>query len=359
MRGKTFEMSPLITIFVALMNNLSAFLIGIATAFFAIFALHILCWRSRRTRFQTVLGVIMAIWAVWSAKDLVFTFPDMYRDDVLWWILIVDGWSALTYTVFIFEVVMPGWTTWKRLALLALPFLLFTVAFAIWPRIEVVYAYAGFLWFYAWAIVIVGYIKMKRYLHYVRREYSNIDQIDVTWLKPVFLFAIVGQLAWLFTSLYASVVVDIVYYVSVIVLWLVVLQYSWNFRPITVVNTEGAASLSKSTSPIAQGSLERVVEEQQLYLRPDLTLQELAQSLGTNRTYVSNYISQVMGQTFYDYINQLRIERSSLPLINEHPEYTFEFVARQSGFISMSTFRRAFKKITGQTPSQYVAMREQ
>jgi YesN/AraC family two-component response regulator len=142
-------------------------------------------------------------------------------------------------------------------------------------------------------------------------------------------------------------------------LWLVVLQYSWNFRPITVVNTEGAASLSKSTSPIAQGSLERVVEEQQLYLRPDLTLQELAQSLGTNRTYVSNYISQVMGQTFYDYINQLRIERSTLPLINEHPEYTFEYVARQSGFISMSTFRRAFKKITGQTPSQYVAMREQ
>jgi AraC-like DNA-binding protein len=66
-----------------------------------------------------------------------------------------------------------------------------------------------------------------------------------------------------------------------------------------------------------------------------------------------------MGQTFYDYINQLRIERSTLPLINEHPEYTFEFVARQSGFISMSTFRRAFKKITGQTPSQYVAMREQ
>jgi AraC-like DNA-binding protein len=206
-------------------------------------------------------------------------------------------------------------------------------------------------------VVIVGYVKMKRYLNYVRREFSNIDQTDVSWLRPVFFFAIVGQLAWLFTSLFPSVLTDILYYAGIILLWLVVLHYSWNFRPIIVPSMENVP-LQKTMPPITQGSLEQLVEGQKLYLHPDLTLQELAQALGTNRTYVSNYISQVMGQSFYDYINQLRIERSALPLVNEHPEYTFEYVARQSGFASMSTFRRAFIKKTGLTPSQYVAMRE-
>ena len=356
--------------------NISAFLIGITTSFFTIFAIHILCWRKRRTRFQTVVGIIMAVWAVWCAKDLVTTFPHMYRSEVLRWILIIDGCSALTYTIFIFEVVMPGWTTWRRLALLTLPFALFVLVYALWPSRGVIYAYITFLWCYAWAVVFVGYIKMKRYLDYVRREYSNIDKIDVSWLRPVFLFAIVGQLAWLFTSLYASVATDIVYLFSIIVLWLVVLHYSWDFQPIVVENeTEQAESMGdmktmeeslanttgapseKPISPIAHGKLEQLVEEQKLYLRPNLTLQELAQALGSNRTYVSTYLSQVMGQTFYDYINQLRIERSAIPLITEHPEYKFEYIAHLSGFTSMSTFRRAFIKKTGQTPSQFAAVK--
>lgn len=358
--------------------NISAFLIGITTSFFTIFAIHILCWRKRRTRFQTVVGIIMAVWAVWCAKDLITTFPHMYSEEVLRWILIIDGWSAITYSIFMIEVVMPGWTTWRRLALLSLPFAFFTLLYAVWPRREVIYAYVAFLWCFAWAIIFVGYIKMKRYLSYVRREYSNIDKIDVSWLRPVFIFAVVGQLAWLFTSLYASIATDIVYYVSIIILWLLVLHYSWDFHPIVIkaesepseifegnvitketplTNTSDNTS-EKITSPIAQGKLEQLVEEQQLYLQPNLTLQELARVLGSNRTYVSNYLSQMIGLTFYDYINQLRIERSAIPLMNEHPEYTFEYVARQSGFASMSTFRRAFAKHTGKTPSQFAAERE-
>ncbi len=334
-------------------------MIGVATAFFSIFALHILCRGRQRTRFQTIMGIIMVVWTVWCAKDLLITFPGMYRKEVLEWIFIVDGWSALTYTVFIFEVVMPGWTSWRRLALLALPFAAFTVAFAILHTKPVLYAYGLFLWCYAWIVVFIGWTKMQRYLRYVRREYSNIDRIDVSWLRPVFLFAIVGQLAWLIISLYAEVASDIVYYISIIVLWLVALYYSWDFRPIDITKEESVNSQELPSqvqlSALREGRLEQVVEEHKLYLRPNLSLQELAEELNTNRTYVSNYLSQQVGQTFYDYINRLRIERAALPLIVKHPEYTFEYVAHESGFASISTFRRAFSKHTGKTPSQYVA----
>ena len=346
--------------------NLSAFLIGVSTAFFTIFALHILFWRKARTRFQTVLGCIMAVWAVWNAKDLVITFPGMYRPEVLHWILIIDGWSALTYLVFVAEAVRPGWVSVRRLLLLALPFAAFTVTYAVWPSEWVTLGYVVFLWCFAWTVVIVGYVQVRRHLKYVRANYSNIDQIDVSWLKPVFLFAIVSQLAWLFTSLAGTVAGDIVYYISVLGLWLMVLYYSWDFRPITMTQDDeqadeqtdeptDAPKTSLAPPHISEGQLEALVEGQQLYLNKDLTLTDLAQALHTNRTYVSNYLSQVRRQTFYDYINQLRIQRVSLPLMQEHPEYKLEYVASESGFASISTFRRAFVKFTGQTPSQFEA----
>ncbi len=352
---------------------ISAFLIGVATAFFAIFAVHILLFMPQRTRFQSVVGVIMAVWAVCCAKDLVICMPGMYVQPVLDWILIIDGWSAITYTIFVFEVVMPGWTTWRRLLMLSLPFLLFTVGYALWPAREVVYAYSVFLWCYAWTIVIVGLARMNRYLRYISREYSNIDKIDVSWLRPVFLFAVIGQLAWLFTSLYSNVTCDIFYYVSIIVLWLVVLHYSWNFQPIAIEKEESEDTemqvcdndletmmtddtpQNETKNPLPYGKLEKLMEEQKPYLKPCLTLKELAHELNTNRTYISNYLNQQINMTFYDYINNMRIERAAIPLMREHPEYKYEYVASESGFASISTFRRAFVKVTGMTPSQYVA----
>ena len=99
--------------------------------------------------------------------------------------------------------------------------------------------------------------------------------------------------------------------------------------------------------------MEQTVEEQRLYLDKDLTLSELATAVGTNRTYLSDYFSNVKHITFYDYINQLRITKKSIPMMQEHPEYTLEHIASESGFNSISTFRRAFNKLTGVSPSQY------
>lgn len=337
------------------MMNMTAFFIGVATTFFATFSIYILWWRRNRSRFQTILGTIMTIWCLWCLKDLVLTFPGMYTEQVLNWIMVVDGWSALTYMMLICEVVMPRRMTWRRLSLAAVPFLVFTVGYAVWPETWVIYAYAFFLWCFAWAIVIVGYVKMKRRLAYIYDNYSNIDRIDVSWLRPVFVFSVVGQLLWLGISLWASPVGDVVYYLSVVALWLMVLYYSWDFRPIMVSEDRLAPGGQKPLPPINEGELERLMDQQRLYLKRDLTLADLAQALDTNRTYVSKYLSQVLGLTFYDYINQLRIERVSIPMMREHPEFKLDFVARESGFASISTFRRAFIKLTGQMPSQFEA----
>ena len=334
--------------------NISAFFIGFSTAAFAICSFYILALYKERTRFQKVLGFIMAIWAVWNLKDIIITFPEMYTEKVLNWIMLIDGFSALTYTVFVFEVTMPGWTKLRNIILFSVPFALFALAYGISLSENVIHAYTIFLWCYAWAVVIIGYTKVRRYLNYIKNNYSNIENIDISWLKPVFLFAIISQLAWLFTSLYASIDIDILYYFSSLVLWAMVLHYSWNFQPIKIpVEKISAQTLTENPLSISKEDFINIVVSKELYINKNLTLTDLAHSSNTNRTYMGKYLSTVCEQPFYDFINQLRIEKKSIPLMREHPEYTLEYIAAESGFSSISTFRRAFYKFTGKNPSQY------
>jgi len=100
-------------------------------------------------------------------------------------------------------------------------------------------------------------------------------------------------------------------------------------------------------------NLRTIMEEEKIYLNPALQLEDIARRLNTNRTYLSEYFNNVLGHTFYDYINSMRIEKKSIPLMEEHPEYTLEYIARQSGFNSLATFRRAFTKYTGMQPRRY------
>ena len=93
------------------------------------------------------------------------------------------------------------------------------------------------------------------------------------------------------------------------------------------------------------------MSQEHIYLNPRLTLSDLALSVGTNRTYLSNYINQVLHQTYFDYINTLRIKFASQLLLTTN--YTLEVIAEKSGFNSLSTFRRCFLQTYGCSPSVY------
>ncbi len=102
--------------------------------------------------------------------------------------------------------------------------------------------------------------------------------------------------------------------------------------------------------------IDKVMQEKRYHQDNTLTLQKLAQHLGTNRQYLSNYINQEKHMTFYDYINDFRLEEAKSMLDGKDTEnqHSLEDVAMMSGFNSYATFLRSFKKKFGQTPSQYL-----
>jgi AraC-like DNA-binding protein len=121
--------------------------------------------------------------------------------------------------------------------------------------------------------------------------------------------------------------------------------------PLAIARGIGSDALSQIEQLLAEHCVET-----QLYLQHDLTLQQLAQTIGTNRYYLSQYFSR-QGITYNTYINNLRINH----FINRYQELAAtgqpivaQQLANESGYRSYSTFSLAFKQRTGQTVTAWI-----
>lgn len=88
------------------------------------------------------------------------------------------------------------------------------------------------------------------------------------------------------------------------------------------------------------------------YLRPGLTIKELADTLHTNRTYLSGYINTSLNTTFRDWITRLRIDYAKQRMTS-HPEQKIAEIAEASGFMSQSHFMKTFKDKEGCSPAKW------
>ena len=102
--------------------------------------------------------------------------------------------------------------------------------------------------------------------------------------------------------------------------------------------------------------IDTVMREQKLYANANLTILDLANAVGSNRTYVSNCINRTYHISFSQYVARQRVAFAKTVL--KDPGYTTDKAAIQdavvlSGFASDQTFYRVFKDQTGMTPAQF------
>lgn len=99
--------------------------------------------------------------------------------------------------------------------------------------------------------------------------------------------------------------------------------------------------------------------ENEPFLEPKITLQELAQQMKMPVRRLSLIINQHSGQHFFDFINNYRIEKA-IEIIEKSAknEFTIQQIYFEVGFNSKSSFNCAFKKHTGYTPTEYKNLKE-
>jgi AraC-like DNA-binding protein len=114
------------------------------------------------------------------------------------------------------------------------------------------------------------------------------------------------------------------------------------------------STLAPERAEATAGRLRELMERDRPYLRPGLTLDELAAALGIPKTHLSQILNQTLGQTFLDFLTSYRIGESERLLLDHSTAHlTIEAVGRDSGFRSRSSFYDAFRKAKGMTPADF------
>ena len=230
--------------------------------------------------------------------------------------------------------------------------------------------WASYIYYLAKCLVIY-----KKYRAWSIHQFSNIELINFNWFRD-FIYAMIFWLLFREVMNILDAFLDLDFYQDwwwnlalVAVAFYIGLAGFAQRQPVKIhfemdarENLPDPASTPKPIEPEETDAvrseiatrLAALMEKDRLYLQPDLNLQELAQHLQTSTAQVSSTINQVFKQNFNDYVNSLRIEEF-IRLYREHSEkYTLLSLAYDSGFNSKATFNRAFKKIKGSSPKEYL-----
>lgn len=99
--------------------------------------------------------------------------------------------------------------------------------------------------------------------------------------------------------------------------------------------------------------LQSLMDVNKLYIRNDISLDTLAASTGFSKHYISQAINENLKMNFFEYINKLRIREAQQLLLQPKEELPIIEVAYQVGYNNKVSFNKAFKNITGYTPTEY------
>lgn len=95
--------------------------------------------------------------------------------------------------------------------------------------------------------------------------------------------------------------------------------------------------------------------QSEVYTNPDLTISQLANGMNISADKASAAINKEMNKSFFDLINEKRVDKAKILLTRKIDQMTIEAIGYEAGFNSRASFYRAFKKHTTFTPSEYLS----
>lgn len=115
----------------------------------------------------------------------------------------------------------------------------------------------------------------------------------------------------------------------------------------------GKTGLTEDFSAELKEKLLLIMEKDRPYLDSNIRLQDIADLLDISRHHASQVINVHYSVNFFDFINQYRVREAERLLTSTKSQLSITDIAFKSGFNNRISFYKAFKKITGITPSEY------
>lgn len=356
------------------------------------------------SRLKIYVSLLMLTIVAQYVKDLIFIGNTYYSSRLEeQYASSIDLLTLPMYAIVLVEACRPLWMNWSRAFCFYIPFVVLMVTFWVHPVPLAYYAMHVVALFCAACIALWALRELPRFERALKEEYSYAEYINLHWLRGVILLFFCLLMLWVYDSMSSGVRYDNIFLFNSLVMWIAACFCF--YRQSVVINAvksyfvapsednaetnldaaetdlnaphahtqpESVAETVVEPQPFAEQPVEPEPEELKLqqeaafaermyllfekehvYLNPRLRLSELAMLLGTNRTYLSQYFNQNCESTFYDFVNDYRIHHAKLLL--HSTDDTLETIAMNSGFNSLSTFRRAFVQREGMSPIEFRA----
>ena len=342
---------------------------GAITIFFVFWCFKLYTYR-RRNRMMRLLFYTTIFIAFSYIKDSVFLFAQwknsFWLDD---FVNTVDLLFIPLVCAFFIEATNPGYPTRRQLAALLSMQALFIPLFLIFPDEIVVFCAFSVALVMAVATMYLVVVFSVRYRQYIKLNYSYKENIDVAWVVvssvAFFLSLFVYNLAFDYTTWLS----EALYNIFSMALWTFLFLFSRRHRVVRIlkpVENEDEQATEEIEEPksdddvvslnyILAVKLEQKMSQDKLYLNPKLTITDVATAIGTNKTYLSDYLNNTLNTSFFDYINTFRINEACriIEMMPERGRKSMSVVAQKSGFNSLSSFHRYFVKLKGISPKSY------
>lgn len=257
------------------------------------------------------------------------------------------GWVLLIYPT---ETLRPGWLNWKRALLELLPLAAF-VALDYWVPIDLRWIIA------LYPAVLIGMLvsHIRAYRLWCENNYSTMDHIDVQWIVRYLIMVLVMGLSYMYILLSDNPGRVVTQNALLFFLYCYAIEQILFRKDPWEGMMEESIKIKEENGEL-NGSdrekLEQWMSGEKPYRNPDFKLLDLRAVLPMNRTYLSQFINDTYGCSFYQFVNQYRIEEAKR-LLRECPELKIEEIAIQCGFSSRSSFTQTFTKETGLSPREW------
>ena len=234
--------------------------------------------------------------------------------------------------------------------------------------------------FSALLFLALSVYKLYKFNIRIRHLFSDIDSINLKWLKFVLILSFCVWLSSFLNFFIDSKILDVSDLIVFPIFIFLISYYDIRQKRIPLIIEKMAEKdhdesrdavlpyiIDKEESvKYAKSELnEQLVEElssklmllvnnEKVYIKNDLNLQELAELIDTSTHNLSQLLNQKMNQSFYEFINFHRVQEVMRRLDSgKFDNLKILAIAFDSGFNSKTTFNVAFKKYSGFSPTEY------
>ena len=315
---------------------------------------------SEGIRIRKAWGWVLLTWGVADSFFLVQTYIghslvlNIGSDAMSAFQMLVANLLAWLLLVYPQEVIRPNWLNFSRAMLQLLPMCALVGLDYLLPvdLSPVIMCYPVLL-----GVILLRHVRAYRI--WCEENYSTMDNIDSQWIVRYLVMLLVLGLSLGYMCLTDNPARAFTQQ------WLLLLLFGYSsiqilFRPDPWQQLRSTATEEPEEPDPAhaayRATLEAWLESEKPFLNPDFQLSDLRQVIPLNRSYLSRFINNEYGCSFYQWVNSLRINEAKR-LLCEQPELKLQDIAERCGFSSRSVFSQVFTRETGVSPSKWMEKR--